>query len=195
MNGIAFGIEIKKLRKKVGIASKELSQQVGKAVTYVSQLERGLIKKPDYLTAYQLLKRLEIDEKKIDGLLDYFGIKSPEREQSEAEWATEQAEKVSNFDWLEQEKHILKQKNEQLHTSLNILIDLDVSAASKLISHIEALTAEKEKFDFLTALFEYDFSKVTQEDRTKVISAIRTVITSHYTYDEYGDFIRKEITI
>lgn len=191
MNGIAFGKEIKKLRKKVGIASKELSQQVGKAVTYVSQLERGLIKKPDYFISYELLKRLEIDEKNIDGLLDYFGIKSPEREQSEAEWATEQSEKISSFDWLERDKYILKQKNDRLHVSLSILIDVDIAAADKLINHIEALTVDKGKFEFLTSLFEFDYSKITPEERTQILMAIRSIINASYTIDEYGDFIRK----
>lgn len=192
MNGIAFGQEIKKLRKKVGIASKELSQQVGKAVTYVSQLERGLIKKPDYSTSYELLKRLEIDEEKINGFLDYFGIKSPEQEQAEMEWAIKQAEDAYNFDWIEKEKHHLKQKNERLHAALNILIDKDISAAEKLINHIEALTLDKIKFDFLTSLFEYDYSRIKQEDRAKIISAIKAVITTNYTYDEYGELERKE---
>ncbi|WP_158289578.1 helix-turn-helix domain-containing protein [Paenibacillus flagellatus] len=188
MNGVAFGKEIKKLRKKVGIASKELSQQVGKAVTYVSQLERGLIKKPDYKTSYQLLKRLEIEETKIDGLLDYFGIKSPEREQAEGDWAAEQAE----FYWLEPEKARLKNKNDRLHQSLKMLIDVDFSAADKLISHIEALTSDKNKFHFLTSLFEYDYSRLTNEERANIIATVKTAIMANYTFDEYGDFVRKE---
>lgn len=192
MNGIAFGKEIKKLRKKVGIVSKELSQQVGKAVTYVSQLERGLIKKPDYNTSYELLKRLEMDEMKIDGVLNYFGIKSPEREQAEAEWSAQQADIESSFDWLESEKAHLKSKNERLHLSLDMLIDVDFSAANKLINHIEALTIDKSKFYFLTSLFEYDYSKFTSEERTNIISAVMRVVSANYTLDDYGDFVRKE---
>ncbi|GGA34567.1 hypothetical protein GCM10010917_19820 [Paenibacillus physcomitrellae] len=48
MNGIDFGSYLKSIRKSKKVPSKELSIRVGKAVTYVSQIERGLIKKPDF---------------------------------------------------------------------------------------------------------------------------------------------------
>lgn len=81
-----FGRDIKALRTKRGIGSRELSRLIGKAETYISQLERGLIKKPDYNTSFSILKHLGFKESGIeDFLYDYHQIKSPERIESEAE--------------------------------------------------------------------------------------------------------------
>jgi transcriptional regulator with XRE-family HTH domain len=81
-----FGRDIKALRTKRGIGSRELSRLIGKAETYISQLERGLIKKNDYNTAFAIMKHLGFKDSGIeDFLYDYHQIKSPERIESEAE--------------------------------------------------------------------------------------------------------------
>ncbi|MFS0596665.1 helix-turn-helix transcriptional regulator [Peribacillus frigoritolerans] len=80
-----FGRDIKALRTKRGIGSRELSRLAGKAETYISQLERGLIKKPDYNTAFDIMKHLGFTESGIDEFLDnFYQIKSPERIEAEA---------------------------------------------------------------------------------------------------------------
>ncbi|WP_419883939.1 helix-turn-helix domain-containing protein [Peribacillus sp. B-H-3] len=87
-----IGRDIKALRTKRGIGSRELSRLIGKAETYISQLERGLIKKLDYNTAYDIMKHLGFTESGIDEFLDsFYQIKSPERIESESE-------EVANWD-------------------------------------------------------------------------------------------------
>lgn len=191
MNGVSFGIKIKELRKKAGIPSKELSTKVGKAVTYVSQLERGLIKKPDFDTCYKLLLELGVAEDKAEGILGYYGILSPEREQYELEWASKQAEEAWNFDWIEQSTEKLKQSNSHLYSKFNLLIEKDLSKAEKLIYNLEALTASRDKFDFLCSLFEYDYSVMTNEDRKELSETISKLVLSKYRIDEYEEFVRK----
>jgi transcriptional regulator with XRE-family HTH domain len=55
MDGIEFGKILKKERIKKCISSKLLSKQADKAVTYVSQLERGLIKNADNETCKKIM--------------------------------------------------------------------------------------------------------------------------------------------
>jgi transcriptional regulator with XRE-family HTH domain len=74
MNGIYFGKTLKTLRNSFGISSKVLSKKAGKAVTYVSQLERGLIKKPCYYTCLKILNELHFDERKAKEYLKLFNI-------------------------------------------------------------------------------------------------------------------------
>ncbi|MGG0847885.1 helix-turn-helix domain-containing protein [Peribacillus simplex] len=89
-----IGRDIKALRAKRGIGSRELSRLIGKAETYISQLERGLIKKLDYTTAYAIMKHLGFTESGIDEFLDsFYQIKSPARIEVEVE-----AEQVENWD-------------------------------------------------------------------------------------------------
>ncbi|MFE7816733.1 helix-turn-helix domain-containing protein [Priestia megaterium] len=80
MNINNFGRDIKALRTKKNIGSRELSRLIGKAETYISQLERGLIKKPDYNTAYDIMKHLKFTDDTIeDFLYNFYQIKSPQR--------------------------------------------------------------------------------------------------------------------
>jgi len=83
MKGIEFGEKLKEIRKKEGVSSKVLSKKVDKAVTYVSQLERGLIKKPDYSTCKKILLELGFSIKDANNLLYSFNILSPEQRKIE----------------------------------------------------------------------------------------------------------------
>ena len=65
MNKSSFGEELKALRKRVGMPSKVLSQKVGKAVTYVSQLERELIKIPLIQLVYKYYWSLVLSRKML----------------------------------------------------------------------------------------------------------------------------------
>lgn len=71
---ISFSTELKKLRLAAGCATKELSKAVGKAETYISQIENGKIKKPNYNTFYLILKELGVKEGDIQDYLKVFGI-------------------------------------------------------------------------------------------------------------------------
>ncbi|MFK9119113.1 helix-turn-helix domain-containing protein [Peribacillus frigoritolerans] len=70
-------------RKSKKINSKELSISVGKSDSYVSHLENGRNKNPDYFTLYEIFKKLGIAEEKIEDYLYYFHILSPERQAHE----------------------------------------------------------------------------------------------------------------
>ncbi len=97
-----LGRDIKALRTKRKIGSRELSRLIGKAETYISQLERGLIKKPDYDTAYNIMKHLGFTESAIeDFLYNFHQIKSPEKiksdEEEVANWEEKRAAEIEEM--------------------------------------------------------------------------------------------------
>jgi len=69
-----FGNYIRQLREECNIGSRELSKKINKAETYISQLERGLIKKPDYETSKLILYYLKLPENQIGEILLKFNI-------------------------------------------------------------------------------------------------------------------------
>jgi len=58
VDGAQFGKDLKELRLQKGYGSVKLSKDIGKAVTYVSQMEKGKIKHPPVETCRQLLNVL-----------------------------------------------------------------------------------------------------------------------------------------
>lgn len=73
----SFGALIKNLRLKSGMGSREISRLINKGSSYISQVENGRNKKPDYRIAYTLLKILGVDEKTIDSILEQYDISPP----------------------------------------------------------------------------------------------------------------------
>lgn len=140
-----FGIDIKALRTKRGIGSRELSRLIGKAETYISQLERGLIKKPDYETSYNILKHLGFTESSIDGFLNnFYQIKSPERIESEAEevanWEEKRAAEIEEM-WLRGQEEIINEPEYQEHL-LNEKINFESKWMKELYSQLESKNDE-----------------------------------------------------
>lgn len=80
-----IGDYIKFWRKRKNINSIELSKKIGKSDAYISHIENGRNKKPDYHALYEAFKVLGIDEEKIEDYLEHFGFISPEREAQEVQ--------------------------------------------------------------------------------------------------------------
>ncbi|WP_227938414.1 helix-turn-helix domain-containing protein [Alkalihalobacillus deserti] len=153
MNGAIFGLYIKKLRNEKNISSRDLSSDVGKAITYVSQLERGLIKKPDFNTSYHLLLKLGVDKIEIKKQLEEYGILSEEREREKMKEYTQQItiEDVTSIrsddDALSSTvpftKEQLKKENDRIHACINNVITKDLNKAAKLLRKINRLINER----------------------------------------------------
>lgn len=192
MSGQDFGKELKTLRMKAGIGSKELSQKVGKAVTYVSQLERGLIKNPDYNACWKLLEAVGFPKKHIDRHLESFGFISPELEEhilneNIKHAMHEEAKMLADPDayyeqwreWYEDDKIAqLKDTTDSFRKMLDVFIDKDLTRAEKVIGNLENMLATKQNFEFLCALFELDFATIPNEKRTDFLQSIRKILPS-----------------
>ncbi|TCJ00482.1 XRE family transcriptional regulator [Cytobacillus praedii] len=74
----SFGEELKRLRTRAKIGSRELSRMIpNKGEAYVSQIESGRIKNVDYNTAFMLLKNIGVTEVNIEKMLKHYGIIDP----------------------------------------------------------------------------------------------------------------------
>ncbi|CKE81932.1 Helix-turn-helix [Streptococcus pneumoniae] len=187
MSGISFGNELKKIRKSAGMSSKILSQKVNKAVTYVSQLERGLIKKPDFDTCKKILLELGFDEIEAIKTLNYFDIKSPEQEKAELDWTIKQAEIAYEEEESRYKTGFYTKKIEkissgnelvltQLRKNLDAFVTHDLSRAEKVVSNLNSIFKDEEKFDFFCSVFENDFSNLSSLERNKVLSMITNYV-------------------
>jgi transcriptional regulator with XRE-family HTH domain len=172
VNGIDFGQELKRMRTTAGISSKVLSSKVGKAVTYVSQLENGKIKSPDYNTCHLLLKELGIDESKIEGILDFFGFISPEREKANLEMnikLMEEEEEKWTSGWYSKRYDEVHKKQSIFENTLSRFMQFDLSRAEKVIGNLAMLAEEEEDFDFFCSLFENNISSLDSKSKREVL--------------------------
>ena len=192
MNGLRFGSEVKMLRTNAGIGSKELSRMIGKAVTYVSQLELGKIKSPDYNACYKILEAVGFPKQHIDRHLESFGILSPELEEhwlnANAEYAqAQEAEIEANPDayfekwrqWYDEDQiSDLKEATTDLHKMLDVFIDRDLSRSQVVIGNMENMLASKQNFEFLCALFTMNLASIPVEKRTDFLESIRNWLST-----------------
>lgn len=161
-----LGRDIKIKRTRKGLGSRELSRLVGKAETYISQLERGLIKNPDYSTLYEIYKHL--DQKDIEQFLyNVYNIESPEAEEARFRGAEEEADYANDhpdeylqsqieeyerqqlldelnairqadlqLEWLENKEAELKTKNEKIKKELSFFIDKNLDTFTGVINNV-----------------------------------------------------------
>ncbi|MFJ7993287.1 helix-turn-helix domain-containing protein [Peribacillus frigoritolerans] len=149
-----FGRDIKALRTKRKIGSRELSRLIGKAETYISQLERRLIKKPDYDTAYDIVKHLGFTESGIDEFLyNFYQIKSPEMIEAESEqaaiWEETRADEIEKI-WIQRHEGIDNAPNYQANNkSTNNMVNFESQWMMELVGKLERKNEEiKEELSF-----------------------------------------------
>jgi transcriptional regulator with XRE-family HTH domain len=198
-----IGKDVKALRTKKGIGSRELSRLVGKAETYISQLERGLIKTPDYNTAFNIMKHLGIREDKIeDHLFIGYYIQSPSRIEAEEAWTKQQIENEQypeyqeaklerdieryeqdmkwherEIEWLVSVEDNLNKKNDQIREELAFFIDKKLDTFSDVIQNLHALamsmSKNEEDYNLFTNLFKRDLTKFNKESKKRIIETIQ----------------------
>ncbi|MCH4825554.1 helix-turn-helix domain-containing protein [Planococcus halocryophilus] len=179
MNNLSFGKELKYLRKQAGIPSKVLSKKVGKAVTYVSQLERELIKNPSYDTCIKILLELGLDITEAEKMLSYFDIKSKEAKEAEYKstlmqdrensWQANSDYYVKKFEQIEKSKSLFLQLADKRFSTLG---QYDNSKANKVLDNLNKILNSEEKSDFFFSLFENDFSKLNLTETELILRKI-----------------------
>ncbi|XYR59826.1 helix-turn-helix transcriptional regulator [Bacillus amyloliquefaciens] len=65
---------IRVMRAYKNISSTKLSEMIGKNRAYISQIENGHNKNPEYETMFNMLKIFGVDEEEIDNVLGNYGI-------------------------------------------------------------------------------------------------------------------------
>lgn len=144
----SFGDMVKSIRTRKNINARDLSRQLGKGDAYISQIENKRIKAPDYETALELLRHLDVGEKDITLILNNYRIlpkdyvpKPGEQvlldmiEDSLKEDDVYSAIDENNTDLNEMKT--VRDRAEKLFSSLNKLIAIDHETTDKLLDELE----------------------------------------------------------
>ncbi|WP_068792279.1 hypothetical protein [Brevibacillus laterosporus] len=126
----------------------------------------------------------------IEKILEHFNILSPERMEADLAFAIQrfeaEQEEIENdpegyaerrfAEMLEhrvnEKKLGLKQNNDQLHRLFELLIEKDLPRAEQVIPNLGNLTKDMELFNFLCSLFNHDYSRLSQDERNKILNCI-----------------------
>lgn len=185
MSGIAFGKTLKYLREKARIPSKSLSMQAGKAATYVSQLERGLIKNPNYDTCYRLLELIGLEHDAIEKVLRRHGlvnrsnifIDAVEGMSSPGPGYKGNIHKTEINSRIYDEKYRdTKDKNYSILCVLDTLADTDITRGSLVINNIYNLTQDEDNLDFLCDLFTIDYAQLSPEVKSEILVKLSRIL-------------------
>jgi transcriptional regulator with XRE-family HTH domain len=136
-----FGKLIKKQRRRLGMSARALSQRIGLSPSYISQLERGLIKKPTYDIASKIGEHLDISE---DVLL-FFGIRPPD-----SEGEIEAGPEPSEDEILVQLRH----DKARMFAQVSRFCETDPYTAYTLLSYLNELLADAETREFLSEILD-----------------------------------------
>lgn len=137
-----FGEYLKLLRKRSGIPSKKLANMVNKSAAYVSQIENGRNKRPEFDVAFELLKIVGVDEEKIESILEYYNIVSPLKEQENHEALVQKFEKKFLSSDTERLRIDLKNRNDKLYTLINEMIENDITTATSILRIVSSKIEE-----------------------------------------------------
>ncbi len=185
MSGIAFGKTLKYLREKARIPSKNLSMQAGKAATYVSQLERGLIKNPNYETCYRLLELIGLEPDSIVKVLSRHGLVSRSNIFIDANdyisrpgpGHKDSAHKTDINPRIYDEKYRdTKDKNYNILCVLDTLADTDITRGSLVINNIYNLTQDENNLDFLCDLFTVDYAQLSPKVKAEILLKLDRIL-------------------
>jgi transcriptional regulator with XRE-family HTH domain len=194
MSNMTFAEYLKLHRKRSGISSKELAKMVGKGLAYVSQIENGRNKNPDFQVAYNLLKIVGVKEDQIENILLNFEIISPERVAEEQmiddEYARRQEEMANDqeyqeylieqqIEWLEAKENNLISINDEIHKELSFFIkqNIDIDTFNNTIGNLHSLVMSMRKnyedYHFFTQLFKRDIAEFSDESKKRIIQTIK----------------------
>jgi transcriptional regulator with XRE-family HTH domain len=168
-----FGKLLKFFRQKNGISSRQLSMNVGKTMSYVSQIERGLIKVPRYEVAVALLKCIEVPESRIKDILEQCDIKEYNMFKYEG-YKEDQTEKWSIF-----EDEGLKQSVFKLNQAIISFSQRDYSLAKTIIPNVLRLFKNRDDFDFFSDIHKHDYSKWSNEEKNTLMKYIEDIEAKH----------------
>jgi transcriptional regulator with XRE-family HTH domain len=171
-----FGDTLRILREKSGIGSKELSRKLGKGEAYVSQIELGRNKNPDYDIAFKLMELVGHPKHQIKEFLNLHGIKSPEAIKE----VGQDKEESSILSLYSRSYNLASRKIIKIRRELNAFLDRDQSRAEKVINNIHLLltTTDEEQFNFFRSLFENDYENLSNKERDTILHSINEVFKS-----------------
>lgn len=175
MNNNQLGNFTRRYRKELGIGSRELSRRIGMTDTYVAQLERGAIKKPNYYIAMKLMECLNIPKEASETILGSMGIHPPDPLKLIKKGIRE-AFTDGILPWLDEEIDVNKKKCERIHSTLLKFIESDYSKAQPVISNLDLLVTNSEiDFVFFCDVISTDLTRLNREQKKEVLEFIHSL--------------------
>ncbi|WP_175637912.1 helix-turn-helix domain-containing protein [Metabacillus schmidteae] len=185
MENVTFGDFIRGLRLKNRISSRDLSSKIGKSFAYVSQLERGNIKKPDYETAYQLLEYLNVNQSEINDILnnkyrfsdnDFSFSNKYNLEIDYNNKLFNTSSIINKNDYNDGEiEDITKVQSNLLDEYFFSAIVNEMNKMNTVISNLKHLFQDEEGRKFFTSLFSYDLSKLDKKDKLFLLEQLHKI--------------------
>ncbi|MFP7295818.1 helix-turn-helix domain-containing protein [Neobacillus niacini] len=183
---VTFGQVLKRFRQNNGISSRRLSQLVGKADAYVSQIERNLIKHPDAHTAYELLEAVGCHKEQIEKILTDLKIAD------EKIFIDQKVFKEKIDPFYKVYNGIISMENgkphtyfydmevirmyEEIHNIISTFIIKDHSKAKVVVKNIHSLvTKDKEHFEFYCAIHQNDYSKLPNQFKEQILHEVNEI--------------------
>ncbi|PRR92880.1 helix-turn-helix domain-containing protein [Bacillus sp. NMCN1] len=199
-----LGQFLKVKRAYLNISSSELSRTLGKNRSYVSQIENGYNKKPDYITMRKMFRILGLPEEEIKPALKHFNISPSLEEEIEMHWEEEQERKIEEesqeaqnnpdyvpqkvLDYIEEQKsheEIVVDKIDRISDNLKSALDLGYygfNIAEGLYNCTEAMKSKKEFFLFFAHFFE-DISPYNLDEKA-LLRVLNTLIEEENRINE-----------
>lgn len=194
----SFGEFVKNMRKRVNISSKKLSKMLDKGAAYISQIENGRNKNPDYDTAHKMMQILNFKEEQIEDILYKFGIKSPKKIKEEQEiddyWLQVEMERaqdtqyqehllqmqIEQYDqqqeWLKNVEIDLQNKNKDIQKELSYYIHRNLDTFTEVINNfhtmIMSMSKNKEDYDLFISMFKKDLTLLNNDGKKRIIETI-----------------------
>ncbi|WHF25330.1 helix-turn-helix transcriptional regulator [Bacillus altitudinis] len=150
-------IFFKNYRKQKDINARDLSRELGKGDSYISQIESGRIKNVDEITARRLLNKIGTDQEDIDKIVCFYFYKEPSRFNNEFMYKHNQMQLNSESDlsvsdsssnqwpyltkfenpeeYFKKEKEILT-KLDLINVVIKRLINDDIATSEKLVTDL-----------------------------------------------------------
>lgn len=168
-----FGNTLRTFREAVDIGSKQLSRMVNKSEAYVSQVENGRNKNPEYETAFKLMECLGHPKQDIKDFLEFYNIR-PLDSKKEIKMREDKNDSTSWRYEVKFEKSQLKLM--KLKQELKLFLDHDFSKAESVINNLYRLIyGEDEVFNFFTSLLETDYTQLNKEQRQSILDQIESI--------------------
>lgn len=191
-----IGDFIKQRRKAKKINSVDLSKELGKGGAYISQIENGHNKRPDFDMLYEIFKRIGIEDERIEDYLEGFGFISPEREEmelraaihsqnmsmeeyqeiqrQEAEYFSKHSENYNNGDTLL--KDIFNSNINRINSALSRIAVENKNDGFKFVGNLENTISNMSKdsrlYKFLLLFFDNDLDILDEDGIVKVINKL-----------------------
>ncbi|MFB4367019.1 helix-turn-helix domain-containing protein [Bacillus subtilis] len=196
-----LGSVVKYYRKKKKINSQELSKSLGKSGAYISQIENGHNKNPDYDTLKELFRKLGIAEENLETYLEALGFMSPakiaEEKAAEEAWIERELELMSDPEY---QKQLIERKIEEAeayriseqHREYEDMIEKKIgeikdriewfyminpnefgTVIDNLHSLMMSMNDSPDNFRFLVSLFRKDLTKFNKDAKEHIISALK----------------------